>query len=486
MFDHNARCKYPTPIVWLNVKARRTTSCTYYFVPTVRVDNRQLFSPLVIQSKPASNSLPLNSRIMTTNFNDSTTSGLPNMSLERLPTEILFHIADWLTIPELRILGRANRQFAGFVNGYCKVYQYKLGLFRLPQSVLQQIIGHLDTIMEQSRFARTSHKLYAVVMESLLSTAEAEHKSALLIHAAMSNNVPLAQKVVRFGGDVNRQQTEAYYHRGPPLSTSIEFGHADMVCFLLQAGASQLDHRGSRGSLQDALRLGHDEVALVLCEGLSQKDTTLRWGPVHSILSEACEFGRSVVVESLLARGHPGQTPEESIHTRSQTLHRVLRMHACEGSLVVDGKLVAKPLDDVFKVTKLLLEYGADPDMKFDHWVHSMYLTESSSRKWGKHSPDPRIRALFSTGGTKSAGDSKTSSQEKGKSNNDRKANGQKGTQPKPEAAAPPKDWRKKSVNCSGIDGSWRRPEALPAEPKPAQFEWRKKAGPISTSAWRK
>lgn len=72
--------------------------------------------------------------------------------LLRLPNELLGEIASFLTIPELRYLGRISVRSKSFVDDYFRC-RYTSAIFRLPDKILTKIAGYMDDTIDRSGFA---------------------------------------------------------------------------------------------------------------------------------------------------------------------------------------------------------------------------------------------------------------------------------------------------------------------------------------------
>lgn len=137
-----------------------------------------------------------------------------------------------------------------------------------------------------------------------------------MLEAALHNHTKLAYKIIFLGGDVNTWKFADWSVKW--LSTQIEtaayHGHIEMVRMLLKAGAGQS-------------------------------------------------------TQKVLERGAQNGNNRGGLQTRGIALHSPLSKHAYKGEFVE-----REILEDVHKITELLLEHGADPDVELP-WRASCFTS---------------------------------------------------------------------------------------------------------------
>lgn len=92
--------------------------------------------------------------------------------IEVLP-EIFVHICH----SDLRRLQFVNHEFYSLVKAYRT--QFDKGLTALPKEIILDVIQHLSP-RDQSRLARVSHRLYPLIMDSILRDNVRYGKNSLL------------------------------------------------------------------------------------------------------------------------------------------------------------------------------------------------------------------------------------------------------------------------------------------------------------------
>lgn len=284
--------------------------------------------------------------------------------LARLPNELLSTICSWLPTPDVRVLGHVNRWFQNFTADYLRVYQYKSGLFRLPDAVLFTIAHGLYT-QDHSRFARMSQKLYPKLMRPLIAedVKKSPHfyKCKSLFFAARTDNVELARKVVSLGADVNNSRGFATCRSQPwkatPLATAIFNGRELMVRWLLEAGARMSSH-GEYNAFWSALDRHHEKVLCILLEDPRWSE---QFYAAEALFLRACENRMANFMRVFLEKRRGEEVPEDIQHKRSLFWAYLLQDSGMDG---YDDH--GKVSSDVYQISSLLLEHGCDPGAESD------------------------------------------------------------------------------------------------------------------------
>ncbi|OAK98946.1 hypothetical protein IQ06DRAFT_349585 [Phaeosphaeriaceae sp. SRC1lsM3a] len=101
--------------------------------------------------------------------------------------------------------------------------------------------------------------------------------------------------------------------------------------------------------------------------------------------------GAGQSTQKVLERGAQNGNNRGGLQTRGIALHSLLSKHACKGEFVE-----REIWEDVHKITELLLEHGADPDVELP-WRASCFTSPTceTTRELGYRNPDPRVRNLF-------------------------------------------------------------------------------------------
>lgn len=335
-----------------------------------------------------------------------------------LPLELMLQIVEMLTVPELRVLGRANHGFHYFITSHLANTCYKSKLFRLPTDVLKKIATHVssDSCSRASKstpgsFARTSHRFYPALMEHVVHLAIEGGTNHFLYHAVQRNNLNLARKILCLGADIHGKDSGRSLY-GTPLEFAAKHGQEAMVRVFLDARAGE-GKGNARRALLKAISHGHERIALLLWTALNLHDpeTPFWYGAHHSshndshndfekktLLSLSCKAGFVTLSSSILQRHDLLQWRKRRIEIRTCILLNILHRAAPR-----DDDFVERPLPNNFHlIAKLLLEYGANPDMAFD--TEELYKIDSEDqwtilpgtiRRWASESSDPRVRDLL-------------------------------------------------------------------------------------------
>jgi ankyrin repeat protein len=307
-------------------------------------------------------------------------------ALLKLPNELLFDIASYLSIPDIRHLSRVSRRFYFFAREYLIRYRYNSGLVTLPNEIILEVVQLLGTQKARSRFARTSQRFYPLVMNYVVRHNIRCGGSSLLNYASKRNLKGMAQRILHLGGNVNAQKGSPIVFAGEgatPLTTAAYYGYERMVRLFLKTGARQRIGE-YHAPLAVAMVRGHENVALILSQQLGANDTLRRNG--STVLQHACDAKFVNLLRYLLERD-PTRPNEQSIHDRSIALYRLLGKTACKGEFVK-----RELLEDVYQIAMMLLRHGADPDIR----VKETKQVSETARHVASRHPDPRVRTVLS------------------------------------------------------------------------------------------
>jgi hypothetical protein len=371
-------------------------------------NNMALPDPTTIAPDPSGASHPHITTMAMNGENPLLAPSSQPFSLLALPTDILCTIATCLETQELRLLGRVSRSVHHFVNEWLSIYRYRSALFRWPDSIWGKITKRLQTRCDRHRLALASQKFYPAVMKHTVLLDIKDRHNGFLFQAIRRNNMELASKVLRLGADVNGVggHDADDYSVWSPLDTAVDYGHRAMVLMLLRKGARK-DPSSDRSLLREAIRYGREDIALLLWSYIFRHARGYRhWrqkciSEDYSELYLACNAGYVTLARKILERDADIEWCKDRLVGYTHVLLRILQATAQPNK--GDSKLP----NNVYAMTVLLLEYGADPDLKLD-WPDYCYCSWSLYDDiWDEHvprgtvrfqasrSPDPRIRALL-------------------------------------------------------------------------------------------
>ncbi|TWU71802.1 hypothetical protein ED733_000524 [Metarhizium rileyi] len=203
-----------------------------------------------------------------------------------------------------------------------------MSLFDLANELLVAIGQFLDAERDIDAFAKSSKRLYAILIAHLYRYNAHNSSASALVWAAKSGRVETLQRAVATGVRV---------HEFALLPAASEEGHAGIVRLLLATPGADADVKNQGGwtSLAAASRQGHVDVVKLLLEANADLQTNYAgWTP----LNVAANDGHAEVVKLLLAKGAGVSAPSDTGWTP-------LKSAACNGHL---------------EVVKLLLTHGAD------------------------------------------------------------------------------------------------------------------------------
>jgi hypothetical protein len=318
-------------------------------------------------------------------------SSLPGIL--KLSNEFLFNIASHLSTPDLRRLSRVDPRLNNFVENYLTRFRYNVGLVALPDEILLKIVQHLGCQKYRSRFARASLRFYPLTMEYIIRHDVRFDRSILLNYAAWNNLKEMARTILHLGGDANARwvlgvRLNSMENMPTPLVSAAIRGHTKIVRILLESGASQFVGE-SRVALTAAILKGHENVALLLSQGLDPDETPLKKKKDLTVLQIACEAKLVKLVRYYLERGSRCEGPENtrSSSNYSIALYRVLNKDASKGSF-----LKREIHEDAYQIVLMLLQHGANPDLR----IKVSPSSPATARGIASRHPDPRIRYWLS------------------------------------------------------------------------------------------
>lgn len=287
-----------------------------------------------------------------------------------LPNELLLMTISFLSVPNIRILGRSCRKLRFLVIHYLVRYHYSTGIFVLPAEIILNIAQYVRHPKHLSRFAQATQWYYPFITRTIALVNIRYHDNSLLCYAAQKNLISMARTMVHLGGDVNRKLRSK---RVTALSFAASCGHTEMVNLLLSLGASQLVS-GQRIPLLIAILRRHESTALVLSRNIvpySAKPGKIDWNP----LVNACKM-KLVRLVCYMLGGHKVANPSFK-HPYNVALRTVVRQDLSKG----DINLIKREIhQDVYQIVLMLLHHGANPRF-------------ASELSW-RH-PDPRVRAVL-------------------------------------------------------------------------------------------
>lgn len=233
-----------------------------------------------------------------------------------------------------------------------------------------------------------------------LPDANHRRRDWLLREVALLGEVEQARALVDGGASPNARDP-----RAPGLPTALiqaaYAGHADLVAFLLDVGASTaLANVQGRTALHQAADQGHATVVRLLCE--AGADVAALDFCAHTPLHVACWQDHLAAVESLVAAGAPldrgdvnGDAPLALSATERPT--RVLRHlltvdpHLDRTNHFGQSALHGAAIAGIGEAVALLLEAGADPDLRDRNGMTPL--------QWARHEGHPEVAALLAKAG---------------------------------------------------------------------------------------
>lgn len=285
-----------------------------------------------------------------------------------LPNEVLVEVISFLSIPNIRILGRSSRKLRILSMDYLTRCRYSTGIFVLPGEIILEIAQYLRHPRHLTRFARATQWYYPLITKFIALDNIRYHNNSLLCYAAEKNLISMARTIVRQGGDVNKEL------RSKPL-TALYFaarrGHTKMVKLLLSFGASQTIS-GERKPLLGAIFARHESTALLLSRDILPCSTKIdKHGGVA--LHKACKMKLVRLI------GHYLGDYQNTNPSTKQVYNSALRI-VVEQNLS-SGNIIRREIhQDVYQIVLMLLHHGADRTAASD----------ISSRH-----ADPRVRAIL-------------------------------------------------------------------------------------------
>jgi ankyrin repeat protein len=307
-----------------------------------------------------------------------------------LPTEILLDIASFLTVTDIRRLGRVNRKLCYFAGDYLIRYRYNFGLVSLPNELILEIIQHLGRQRDRVRLAQASQRFYPIIVDHVLRQNVLYGRSSLLTYAATRNLKRMAQMMIHIGGDVNTQsglEPSIMGKRPTPLANAAFHGHERMVRIFLNAGSSYFVD-GLRIPLMGAILKRHENVAFMLSQELDSGDVPL--SKTHgTALQMACTAKLVNLVRYYLELGSQseGRPDVRSLCDRSIALYHTLQLDACRNDIVKRDLH-----ENVYQIILSLLDHGANPDV----YINYKSSQPATARTIASRHPDPRVRGLLS------------------------------------------------------------------------------------------
>ncbi|KAF2187346.1 hypothetical protein K469DRAFT_570256, partial [Zopfia rhizophila CBS 207.26] len=282
--------------------------------------------------------------------------------LLKLPNEILLEIVSLLCTPDLRRLSRVNCKLHFFIRDYLVRYRYNVGLVALPNELILEIVQRLGRQKDRSRLARASQRFYPLIMDYIFRHNVRYGGSSLLNYAAKRNLKGMARMILHLGGDVNTQcgfPLGVMDKRPTPLATAAFHGHERMVRMLLETGASHFVD-GMRIPLAVAIFKRHENVALILSQELDSGDVPLK-KTKGTVLQMACGAKLVNLVRYYLERESRcgGRVNIHSLHDRSTALYQILQKDASK-----EDFLKRELHEDVYQIVLMLLQHGANPDIR--------------------------------------------------------------------------------------------------------------------------
>ncbi len=250
-----------------------------------------------------------------------------------------------------------------------------------------ELLLHIADFADQGSLCsllRTSKFLHFLLWPTLYKREIARRNPVGFIHCIRLGAVTAVSKFIAVGADVNAKietrDCEEFAGHTFPLATAVVRNQREIVCLLLQQGASvgiKIDAyltatvladrihpwagSASNTPLTVAVAMGHDDIAVELARNLVDTNSGVSVVPIltdQTALEQAARCLRPAVVRQLLKRG-------ASPNTRRADNDKTL-LH----SLLEDSNLRSfiECLDDgearFCEVITALLEHGADPFIK--------------------------------------------------------------------------------------------------------------------------
>ncbi|PVH94199.1 ankyrin, partial [Periconia macrospinosa] len=266
-----------------------------------------------------------------------------------LPNELLIEIVSSLSVPNIRVLGRANRMLRFFTMDYLAKYHYDTGIFALPTEIILMVARYLQNPDDLSCFAQATQHYYPSITRIIALDNIRYDDNDLLHYAARKNLKSMARTIIRLGGDVNKALSP---EPRTPLCLAASHGHTKMVKLLLSLGASQVIS-GERKALLLAINNRKEVAAQVLSRDILPYSTKIdRSGivPLHM----ACQMKLPRLVCHYL-RNHPATDPSIT-YLHDAALRIVIKQDLSGGSIIK-----REIHQDVYQIVLMLLHHGADP-----------------------------------------------------------------------------------------------------------------------------
>src|SRR6266536_6663109 len=269
----------------------------------------------------------------------------------------------------------------------------------LPNEIVFEVVDYLGDQRDINSVARATARYYQLLNDHLYRYNIRLEESKGLWWSAKHGHEAAVRRFPHLGADVNaswkiRNSYSGGLHEVTALHMSAAGGHLNIATILLDLGADPYaTTKSGRTPLLLALKYEHEDVAQKIFQHTNNSqsflaDTKIWLTPLHV----ACRFGLSKSVRYFLdngaeidARDKRGKTPLLQMLKGRTSLRKSTVAHYTDG---LDP-------DKFLDVVKILLEFGADPNLVVNRQTRTPNMT---ARAFAAFHPDRRVRALFGHG----------------------------------------------------------------------------------------
>ncbi|KAI9709346.1 MAG: Ankyrin-2 [Bogoriella megaspora] len=253
-----------------------------------------------------------------------------------------------------------------------------MGFIDLPNELLLQIIQNLGDRDPIYAIARVNRRLYVLAREPLLRFNVRHEGSSALRWAVQVGRVNVVRDLLRLGAVVDTRAGENPKNL-TPLHVAAKHGHVQIIDILLEHGA-RYRARAIHGQrpIFGALVSGHETVAAYLFAQGSTRDrkAIISTTPVgFNALHVACHYERmSFIQEYIDVR----EDVDARTANRSTALHIVVEKHL-QGQRVLDrhSEAAYARCSNIVKMLRMLLQAGAHPNSIRGDGVAPLYIVLS-------------------------------------------------------------------------------------------------------------
>lgn len=237
----------------------------------------------------------------------------PRKSLEDLPTELLWLIADYSWYASISSLGLCNRRLFFSLNSYLYRQDMRHGGFQaLRWAASEGRTATAQRVIDYRANVPLPHTWLQIALHRAIKSCSWGVIRLLVVHGADANtfakgfgcvlqaaswkgDADLVQSLLDAGANINAQTG----HYGTALAAAAWYGHISVVSLLLRHGADVNVHGGHYGNaLQAASWSGHQDIVQRLIDNGALVHSV--GGFYGSPLQAACWVGNEEIVTTLL------------------------------------------------------------------------------------------------------------------------------------------------------------------------------------------